>query len=175
MYEVPHAPNALWALQLLTPDFLIDGICDTNRYPIFTFSSTNYQNCLPTDALQLTATTIRSTGSLVVPADAPPNWNVTFYNGFIAVIPADEASTHYFHSNLSRYPYVPVDVYAGPYVFHGTLPIEKKEFKQLEFLFSFVLKDVEIDCLWPQSFLHNYKVPYAMLRTLLVQGIVLRE
>jgi len=167
--------HSLWALQMLTPDYLVDGFCDTDQYPIFTFSTTNYQTCLPIDALQLSSTTIRATTSLALPPGDVPNWNVTFYNGFIAVIPKDEASAHYFHSNLGHYPDVPVDVYAGPYVFHGTLPIEKEEFKKLEFLFSIVLKDVEIDCLWPNSFLHAYKVPYAMLRTLHIQGIVMRR
>jgi hypothetical protein len=175
MLGTAHPKGALWALQLLTPDYLIDGFCDTDRYPIFTFSSTNYQNCLPTDALQLSSTTIRPTGSLTVPVDSAPNWNVTFYNGFIAVIPKDEASTHFFRSNLSQYPTVPVDVYVGPYIICGALPIEKREFKKLEFLFSFVVRDAEIDCLWPNSFLHNYKVPYAMVRTLQVQGIVMHE
>ena len=167
--------NALWALQLLTPDYLVDGFCDTDRYPIFTFSTTNYHTCIPTDALQLIQTTVRTTSGLVLPEGDIPNWNVTFYNGFIAVIPKDEASTHFFYSNLGHYPDVPVDVYAGPYVFHGTLPIEKEEFKKLEFLFSIVLKDVEIDCLWPNSTLRNYRVTYAMLRTLHIQGITIRR
>jgi hypothetical protein len=168
-------PNALWALRVLTPDYVIDGLCDTDRYPIFTFSSANYHSCIPTDALQLISTQIQSISGLILPANNTPNWNVTFYNGFVAVIPGDEASVRYFHSNLSKYPDVNVDVYAGPYLIRGILPIEKKEFKKLEFLFSFVVKDAVIDCLTPNSFLHDYHVPYAMVRTLLVQGIVLRE
>jgi hypothetical protein len=167
--------NGTWALQLLTPDYLIDGLCDTDRYPIYTFSSANYHSCIPTDALQLISTRVRPTGSLVLPDSAVPNWNVTFYNGFIAVIPRDDASQDYFRSNLSQYPDVEVDVYTGPYVIHGTLPIEKKEFKKLEFLFSFIVKDAVIDCLHPNSFLHDYHVPFAMVRTLQVQGIVMRE
>ena len=174
MFGMPHAKKAFWTLQLLTPDYLIEGLCDTDRYPIYTFSSANYHSCIPTDALQLISTTVRPTGNLIIPADSTPNWNVTFYNGFIAVIPCDEASAEYFNSNLSQYPDVDVDVYAGPYLIRGTLPIEKKEFKKLEFLFSFIIKDAIIDCLYPNSFLHDYHAPFVMVRTLQVQGVVLR-
>ena len=175
MFATHANPKALWTLQVLTPDYMIDGLCDTDRYPIYTFSSSNYHSCIPTDALQLISTRIRSTTNLQLPAYAATNWNVTFYNGFIAVIPCDENSTQYYRPNLSQYPDVSVDVYAGPYLIGGILPIEKNEFKKLEFLFSFIVKDAVIDCLYPDSFLHDYHVSYVMVRTLLVQGIVLRD
>jgi hypothetical protein len=176
MLSQPQPTHPIWALQVLTPDYIIDGLCDTERYSPFTFCSANYQCAVPTDALQLEKVKLKSVGpNLAPPPESIPNWNITFYNGFIAVIPNDEASTQFFHSNLSHYPMYPVDVYAGPYLFRGDLPIEKKDFKKLEFLYSYILKDVEIDCLCPDSFFHGVKVPYAMVRTLLVQGMVMRN
>lgn len=172
-----HKPTSqpLWTLQVLTPDYQVDGFCDINCFTPYTFCSANYQIALPTDALQLCQVHITPVSGLQTPHELDvPNWNITFYNGFIAVIPRDKPSLQYFHDNLSHYPLYPVDVYAGPYIFHGDLPIEKKEFKKLEFLYSYILKDVTIDCLAPQSPLKSYQVPFAMVRTLLVEGMVMK-
>jgi len=109
-----------------------------------------------------------------VPADILPSWVVSQYGSIIAIIPNDETSIQYVAEANVRNTVMAADLYVGPYLIRGNLLNVNENIDYLNSCFSVLVKDAQIDCLLPGSSLKSLQAPYAIVRTLLMQGIVFR-
>src|SRR5439155_14396439 len=119
------------------------------------FQPTAAQNILPTQAAKW-----------VLPSTAQ----------FVATLPRDEGSLAYCANSNgnSKHPF-PAVVFSGPYASSGTEMSPNSDLDILSGYGTFAMQNVTIDCLAPGARLKGLAAPYAVLRTLLVHGIVLNS
>jgi hypothetical protein len=178
MLGKPSKPKMPWAVRVLTPDFLVDGSFNESDKTPWTsfFRAVSNTDTGPQEIMRLTSARMHSSsGRLPVPADVQPNWVVSQSGSIIAVIPHDETSIKYVAEANSRNTALPADLYVGPYLIRGVLLNASQDIGYLDSCFSVVLKDAQIDCLLPGSSIKSLQAPYAIVRTLLMQGIVFRN
>jgi hypothetical protein len=167
-----------WAIQLLTPDYLIYGFIDSeasDRY--YTLTSAETSSTPSTCVVHLTQATFRPASNLVPIDPSPTEWYSVGWNAFLAVMPWDQASVDYLVKESSHKSLIPADIYIGPYLIQGKVWSRNKSGTDLSFLayaHRFIVQDVCINCLLPGSQLHDLKAPFAVLRTHLLQSAAVR-
>lgn len=165
-----------WAIQVLTPDYLVDGLYDEkqdNSTAEFFFKSDAGDSLGREASMHLTAVRFQPTRHMTIPASSATDWFVYSYS-FVAIIPRDENSTIYVAKNNNFKNLIPADIYVGPYLIHGTILSRDKKLSIFRYWFSIAVRDAEIECQLPGAKLQDLKAPFALVRTHLLQGITSR-
>jgi hypothetical protein len=168
----------IWTVQVLTPDFLLEGKIDVEAVSDGTWSDsyvlqadrTGSGSC--TALVSLTVTQFQPTSNLITADTIATNWTVCGANAFVAVIPRDEASTTFVSKQNKFKSLISADVFVGSYRFHGKVWSPEKPESGLSFLryySRFVMQDVVIDCQLPGAKLQGFQAAYAVIRTHLFQ------
>ncbi len=160
------APKPLSAVQILTPDYLVEGYVeeDDGGWPFGGFA--------------LTSVRFEPTGSLTPPATTAPNWHVLGKSPVVAAIPRDESILAYTKKTFRDWKYpLPAELYVGPYLIQGIVLRVIKETDPALLLSTLdeyaVVQDVVIDCLLPGTRLKRLSSPLAVVYTeKLLQGFV---
>jgi hypothetical protein len=167
-----------WAIQLLTPDYLIYGFIDSDasdRYYSLTAADTTSSpsSCV----MHLTQAAFRPATNLVPIDPSPTEWFSFGWNAFLVALPWDQSSVNYLVKENSYKFLVPADLYVGNYLIQGKVwsrDRSEKDLSHLGFAHRFIVQDVTIDCLLPGSQLHGFKAPFAVVRTHLLQCATVR-
>ena len=168
----PPTPKLPWDIQLLTPDYVVQGHMDGDDP-----TGGWFLNVQPSDlavaTLKLTQASVQPTGALNVNLPTGGTWLLPSTAQFVAVIPRDEASTAYAIKNKghSQHP-IPVVVFVGPYAIRGTVLSPDTYLDILSDYQTFAMQDVVIDCLTPGARLTGLTAPYIVVRSLLLHGIL---
>ena len=168
----PSTPKPLWAVQLLTTEYLVDGSLDYDD-PTGSWFLQVQAGDLAMATLNLTQARFQPTGGLNVTMPTAAKWTLPSTGLFVACIPRDEASTAYAlkHNSSSRNPISAV-VFVGPYAIRGTILSPDKNLDILGGYQAFAMEQAVIDCLVPGSRLTGLAAPYLLVRSLLLHGIV---
>jgi len=168
----PAAAKPLWSVQLLTPDYLVDGRLDGDD-PTGPWFLTVQPQDREVATLTLSQASVQPTGALTATLPAGGNWLLPSTGQFVAVIPRDEASTAYAlkHKGSSQHP-IPALVFVGPYAIRGTVLSPDKYLEILSGYQTFLMQDATIDCLAPGSRLSSLSAPYAVVSAQLLHGLV---
>ena len=166
-------PKALWAVQVLTTDFLVDGQMDYDDPSGPWWFLQAQSGALAVATLSLTQASFQPTAGQNIQPTPAANWVLPSSGQFVAAIPRDEASTAYAmkENSSSRHP-IPAVVFAGPYAIRGTILSPDPNLYILSGYSIFAMQGAVIDCLAPGSRLHGLAAPYLLVRSLLVHGIV---
>lgn len=172
-----------WAVQVLTPDYLVDGYFDSEEDKMETailFKADKDPNIYDTGNVHfLTLTSARL--QPISPVNNPinsvvlPKWNMSAMSVFVAIIPRDEASTAYFMKMNPAKHAIAADVYVGPYIIHGTIVSPESDLMELTAYHTFAVRDAEIEHLYSGTPLTGLKMPCLLVNTHLLQGIAQRE
>jgi hypothetical protein len=162
------APKPPAAVQILTPDYLIEGYLD---------DLTNW----PFEGVTLTSVRFEPTGVLTPPASTAANWCLPENSPVVAAIPRDEASLAYTKKIYRNDKYaLPAEIYVGPYLIQGMI-LRSDEDNDPGFLAAtldeyMVVQDAVIDCLLPGARLKRLGAPLVVVRTdQLLQGFVVLQ
>jgi len=169
----PPAPRLFWRLQLLTEEYLVEGLFNPEEKvgsaDIFEMSCENVLDGGGIEAfhqMSLTAVTLKATGLLVLPEQSYPEWSTAIFEHVIAVIPRDEASLQAAHKAFREYRYpLPVEIYAGPYRLRGKVVSDSTIPRRSPFLMNQMvpLVEAEIDNLLPGAALHGLRADWLLL------------
>ena len=159
MFDLEAPPTMNWAVQILTVDYLIEGTIDGSRErPAFNLVSGDAR------AIRVDQPQVTSTGRLDVPARPAVPWALVYGNELVAIIPRDQASLNYaLRANESFKTPIPGEVYAGPYVFSGTIMSPDRKLRIVEGYTAVVLQNVTIDCLASGTSMSRLQAPYVMV------------
>jgi hypothetical protein len=165
-----------WAIQVLTPDYLVEGLYDDSRDNNLAtyFFQTRYDTdgqLARTASIHLTSAQIQPTRHMTTPVSMINDWSTYAYS-LIALIPHDDNSMAHVSKNNNPKFIIPGDIYVGPYRVHGIVQSPEKQLNSLRYYFTFVVRDAEIECLEAGAKLQSMKVPLVVIRSHLVQGIV---
>jgi hypothetical protein len=164
-----------WTIQVLTPDFLLDGriltdpITDatwTDPYILKAYEH-NYIYESTVDLVYLTETKFQPTGNLAATDNIGTDCVINILNS-IAFIPRDEASTAYLVKQNKFKSMFSADMYIGSYLIRGKVWNPDKpdsELKTIKKYLRLVMQDVTIDCQLPGAKLRGLKTQYAVLCT----------
>jgi hypothetical protein len=167
-----------WNIQVLTPDYLIDGKIDPEGGSDRTFSDVYiFQADMAgsgpcTSSVYMAEARFQPAGNLVPPAAASTGWYLSGFNPFLAVMPRDDLSKTFLEKHNKYKSLIPGDLYVGNYLIRGTVWSPSKPDDSLGFMRMYskvVVQDVTIDCLLPGSTLKGLQAPYAVVRTHLLQ------
>ncbi len=166
-----------WTIQVLTPDFLLEGRISTDIMMISDVTWTdpyilkaydhNYISDDFVDLVSLTETKVQPTGNLESTDALGTDWVINANNS-IAFIPRDEASTTYLVKQNKFKSLITADMYIGSYLIHGKVWSPDKPDLGLKFLrkrLRLIIQDVTIVCQLPRTTLHGLEAPYAVLYT----------
>ena len=152
------AARPLAAVQILTPDYLVEGYIDVD------------DSGWPFGPVKLTSVRFEPTGSLTPPATTAANWYVLGKSPVVAAIPRDEsilAHTQKRYPN-EKYP-LAAELYVGPYLIQGIVLRSLEETDPLTLMSTLdeyvVVQDVAIDCLLPGTRLKRLSAPLALVST----------
>ncbi len=159
MFDLEAPPTASWAVQILTVDYLIEGTVDASRERLAFNLVSGDARAIRVDQPQVT-----STGRLDVPARPTVPWALVYGNELVAIIPRDQASLNYALRANDNFK-IPIqgEVYAGPYVFSGTIMSPDRKLRVLEGFAGVVLQNVTIDCLASGTSMSRLQAPYVMV------------
>jgi hypothetical protein len=164
-----------WSIQVLTPDYLIDGGFDDskdNGSAMYLFKAwPDMDSKLDASiSMHLTSVRFQPVGSLTAPSGSVPDWFV-FSNAFVALIPRDEVSTAYVAANNASMYLIPADIFVGSYIIRGTILCPDKNLSRLKYYFNFAVQNAQIESVTPGAKLQAFTAPFAIVRTHLIQGI----
>ena len=167
-----------WAIQLLTPDYLVYGFIDSeasDRFYTLTYAETSStpSSCV----IHLTQAAFRPASILPPPDPSPTDCFFTGWNAFLAAMPWDQASVDYLVKENTCKSLVPADIFISSYHIQGKIWSRDKspaDLSALRFAHRFIVQDVCINNLLPGSQLHDLKAPFAVLRTHLLQCVAVR-
>jgi hypothetical protein len=164
-----------WAIQVLTPDYLVDGLFDeslnTSTAMYYFKEWYDADGILAISAsLHLTAVQFQPTRLMAGPSSPATDWWGFSYS-LVALIPRDESSLAHVTKNFNPKVVIPADIYVGPYRIHGTILSPDRQLGALRYYFNFAVRDAEIECLETGAKFQGLKAPYAIVRTHLLQGI----
>ena len=161
-----------WAIQVLTSEYLVDGMLDSQDGANAAFLHAEAGSA-PFAALELTQAALQPAGALAIAPGPAAKFSLPYSSAVVAVIPRDAAGSAYAlkHNSGSRHP-IPANVYADPYLLRGTILSPDKELSILAGYLSFAMQSVVIDSLEPGARLHGLEAPYVIVRTLALHGIV---
>jgi hypothetical protein len=171
----PAMAPALWAVRLLTPEYVVDGYSDNAAHPeSWPFfgpqGSTAHPGLLWLDGPRFTA--VAAGGS--VPANVR-QWVVPYSSSYVAVLPNDAASLAAARKSAEGHKFSFAAVLTvGPYSIRGQLMSEYEAVSNLGMMagrLSLAVQEAEIECRLPQSPLAAFKAPLVVVRTQLLQGI----
>jgi hypothetical protein len=165
-----------WAIQVLTLDYLIDGVINPNIATNLSFLQVSFTST-PSGSLSLKSTMVQPTGSAEAPTGNISRWLVSFKPGLIGVIPRSEPGRAYVLKHTGGdYPCA-AELRIGPYAIRGTLlsPYKPRDIANITGDLSFAMQDVEIDCVSADGKLKGLKASVMVLCTHLLQGILLRD
>jgi len=165
-----------WTIQVLTLDYLVEGLFDDsndNHTAMYFFRSWYDDNgkLAISASIHLTKVHIQTMRNATPPVSSAAEW-WSFSNNLIAIIPSDENSLAYVVKNNVPKSVISADVFVGPYRIHGSVLCPDKQLSSVRYYLNFVVQDAEILCLDVDAKLPSLQVPYAIVRTHLVQGIV---
>jgi hypothetical protein len=170
----PKAEQAQWAVQLLTPDYVVDGTFDPNNLD----SPAKYFLLGNNDSwghLSLNVTHLQPISSQAAPLRPSSRWIFDRHSLLIATIPRDEQSTVFMlQNNQSKQTYL-ADVYVGSFIVHGRMVVPKSQPGEIEYFTlyrSFAVLDAEIKHLYPALQPGVIKAPCVLVCTHFLQGIV---
>ena len=169
------APKALWSVQYLTTDYLVEGHMD-GEDPTSPWFLQVQSGDLAMATLTLTEASYQPTaGQSILPAQAA-KWVVPSTALYVGVIPRDEGSLAYCakRNSGSKHP-IPAVVFVGPYALSGTVMSPNNDLDILAGYMTFAMQNVTIDCLAPGARLKGLAAPYIVVRSLLLHGIVLNS
>ena len=175
MFGKKHAPKALWSVQLLTTDYLVDGHMD-GEDPTGPWFLRVQAGEMSMATLTLTEASIQPTAGQNIQPTQAAKWILPSTALFVAVIPRDEASTAYSigRNGSSKHPF-PGVVFVGPYAIRGTIMSPNSDLDILSGYLSFAMQDTVIDCLAPGARLKGLAAPYVIVRALLLHGIMINS
>lgn len=159
MFDLETPPTTSWAVQILTVDYLIEGTLDASR-------ERAAFNLVAGDAraIRVDGPQVVPTGDLVVPPRPAVPWALVYGNRLVAIIPRDRACLDFaIKANDSFDTPIPGEVFAGPYVFSGTIMSPDRKLRILEGYTSLVLHNATIDCLVPGTKMPRLQAPYVMV------------
>lgn len=159
MFDLGSPPTSRWSVQLLTTEYLVSGTIDAARERVAF-------NLLGGDlrALRVYEPQIMPAGDLVVPQRAAVPWALVYGNQLVAVIPRDQDCLNFALKSTSAFKHpIAADVFAGPYVFSGTLMSPDQDLRVFEGYAAFVMQNVIIDCLVAGTKLPRVQAPYVMV------------
>jgi hypothetical protein len=175
----------LWKIQVLTPDFLLEGRISTDMMisnvtwtdPYSIFQSYKYMGYVPSAPLvSLAETQFQPAGDLVTTDDLGTDWVINSDRS-IAFIPRDEASTTYLLKHNKFKSLITADMYIGSYLIRGKVWSPDKPDSGLGFFSKWsrlVIQDVTIDHQLPGAKLHGLEAPYAVLCTHFFQCVTIQ-
>ncbi len=167
----PPAPKALWTVQLLLRDYLVEGHTDGDDATGPLFLTVQAGNDLDMATLTLTEPSVQPTGSLNVAVPPASKWVLPTNAEYVAVIPRDPGSTAYALQNKGpAKALIGAIVIAGPYSLRGAVICPGRDLDILCGYQTFAMQDVTIDSLAPGARLSNFAAPHVVVRTLAVQG-----
>jgi hypothetical protein len=175
MFGKKKAPKAPWSVQVLTTEFLVDGHMDGDDPTGGWFLQVQARD-LAMATLTLTEASFQPTAAQNIRPTQAAKWVLPSAAQFVAILPRDEGSLAYCadRNSSSKHP-IPAVVFSGPYAFSGTVMSPDNDLDILAGYVTFAMQNVTIDCLAPGARLKGLTAPYAVLRTLLVNGIVLNS
>lgn len=169
----PAAPKTPWTVQVLTRDYLVEGQTDGDD-PTGPWFVTVQAKDLAMATLTLSPFTLQPTAGVGGPQRPASHWVLPSTAEFVAVIPRDPGSTAYALKH--RGPHgasIPAEVLVGQYALRGGVLSPDSDLDILSGYQTFGMQDVVIDCLAPGARLTNFAAPYLVVRTLLLQAILL--
>jgi hypothetical protein len=169
----PKAPSNPWLVQILTPEYLIDGYCQPEEDLFLSLSTSSYTDIL---GITLTSAYIQPTGNLSISPFSSPKWILSFSSMCLAVIPRDESSLKAAREAFNEYQYpFHVVLYAGPFIIRGTM-LSNDEDDPTPFYENFTffpMIEADIDCLIPGSKLSRLNAPFLALNSIYLHGLEL--
>ena len=118
-------PLPPWAVQILTPEYLVDGYSDSEDN-IFEYLSVADSD----DDFDYTFTSARvqPTGLLTIPPFSCQEWTCAFLTSVVAVLPRDDASLKAVQKAWedSEYSYR-AELFAGPYLIRGAIQSDSQD------------------------------------------------
>jgi hypothetical protein len=167
----------LWTVQILTPDYLVEGIYNKDADPyngIELFRAPGDGDAILN---RLSSARRQSTGLLAVPAGTCKDWFFCTQSEMLAVIPRDEASTAYAVKNSKFKSVLPADIYVGSYLMRGVILNPDSAEHGLDAVTdsaNFAVQNARIECKLPGVRWPGLDVPFMLVRTSRVQGIATR-
>ncbi len=155
----------LWSIRVLTLDYLIDGLIDSDSADMLLTDDGVFEN------IQLTSAQFQPASNLIIPATLPTAWVTTFREAVVAIIPSDEASVSYALETNDFEDPVLAEVYAGSYLIRGLVMTEVKELKIYTETEMIIVKDVQIDSLLSGAKLKGFRAPIAFLACAHIQVV----
>jgi hypothetical protein len=171
----PATPKTPWTVQVLTRDYLVEGSTDGDD-PTGPWFVTVQAEDLAMATLTLTQPNFQPTAGVSGTLRPASKWVLPSTAEFVAVIPRDPGSTAYALKH--RGPHgatLAAEVLVGQFAIRGTLLSPDNDLDILAGYQTFGMQDVVIDCLAPGARLTNFAAPYLVVRTLLLQGILLNS
>jgi len=168
----------LWHVQILTLDYLVEGIFDQDHDQDDSIQSFQAPGDDKQNIKQLISARFQPTHNLALPAGSADAWYVYGDHVVVAVIPRDEASTAFAVKNSKFKSTFLADIYLGAYVIHGTVlsPIpEEYGLNALREYSNFAVKDAQVECHFPGANLPVLSAPFMLVGTHHVQGATLRK
>lgn len=164
-------PSPMWAVRVLTADYLIDGWVDPKTYT--PRLSSFMVNANPDAPLWLAAPRFQQTHSAAAPISASDRKVAVYFDSLIAVIPADEPSLASARKENSALQYpIPAELYVGTYGITGEVLILDKRFTAFDEKRVFVVQNAAIDCLLPNTTLSRIHAPYLFVASRQIQAMI---
>ncbi len=174
----PPVPKLPWAMQILTTEYLIEGLVQPQEYQfddkdLFWNAFHGTVNEVGTKTFankRLTDVQVQPTGSLAVPKQAYSQWRLTPSASLVAIIPNDDASRQAAQAACPDYKY-PLRgvVYAGPYRIQCTVLLTNADHTNLYYEWS--LLPVQAAEILPSGQFAGLQVPWLFLNSGVVHGI----
>jgi hypothetical protein len=158
----------MWAVRVLTADYLIDGWVDPESYT--TRLSSFKVNANPDTPLWLAAPRFQQTHSAAALISASDRKVAIYFDSLIAVIPADEPSlaSARKENSMLQYP-IPAELHAGSYRITGDVLILDKRFSAFDAVRVFFVQNAVVDSLLPDAMLSNVQAPYVFVASRQIQ------
>jgi hypothetical protein len=169
----PSTPKPLWAVQLLTTEYLVDGSLDYDDSSGSWWFLEAQAGQLALETLNLKQASFQPTAGLNVSMPAAATWSTPSTAAYVACIPRDEASTAYaLKQNSSWRNPIPAVVFVGPYSIRGNILSREQQLGSMQISGIFPMQQAVIDCLAPGARLTGLAAPYLLVHSLLLHGIV---
>jgi hypothetical protein len=164
-------PSTLWAMRVLTNDYLIDGFIDPKtqaaRLSIYGYGSDSNA------PIWLASARFQATHDFAAPVPAADKRAAVYFDSLIAIMPADEPGMTSVLKQNSAYQYpLSAKIYTGSYHINGNVMCADKQFRGYEETRILILRDVEINHRRPGSQLTGLKAPFIMLATRQIQALI---
>ena len=165
----PKLPAPDLAIQILTPEYIIDGYCDPEDN-LFEYLSMAAQDDDLNYAFK--SAYVQPTGVLSIPPFTCQEWHGAFLSSIIALIPRDDASLEAARSAFEDYEYpFHAEFFAGQYLVRGALMSDIEE--EPNFNLFAVVKDAEIESLLPGAKMGRLSFPLLILNGMHIHGYYL--